>query len=99
MSAATLFGDEAITLAKVAPMLERIQDSTTRQRLAKLDQMLTTMEQQGYEIGTPRKVRRQTEHTHAEWHIPIAHNGNRCALSFFVNETPEPIHETRKAKA
>lgn len=98
--APTLFDNEASMgmLAKVAPMLERVQDSATRQRLAKLDQMLTTMAQQGYEIGTPCKVRRQTKRTHAEWHIPIARNGNCCALSFFVDETPEPIHETRKTK-
>lgn len=86
MSAATLFEDEASTLVKVAPMLERVQDGAARARLVKLDRMLTSMERQGYEIGTPRKVRQPTKHTYAEWHIPIARGGNRCALSFFVNE-------------
>ncbi len=86
MSADTLFDDEVETLAKVAPMIERVQNGVARARLLKLDRMFTSMERLGYEIGTPRKVRQPTKHTYAEWHISIVHGGNRCALSFFVNE-------------
>lgn len=96
MSAAALFEDEVDALAKVAPMLERVQDSATRKRLVKLDQMLTSMEQQGYEIGVPRRVHQPTKRSLAEWHIPITRGGNRCALSFFINEDlPNEVRTSR----
>lgn len=96
---AVLFEDETDTASRVAAMLDHVEDYAARQRLIKLDHMLSSMAQKGYEIGTPRKVRQPTKHTYAEWHIPITRNGNRCALSFFVNEVVVTTDEKhRKSK-
>lgn len=96
------FGTAAVDVSTrpIAAMLERAADPESRDRILALGKQIATMQKQGYEIGTPAKVRSPTNFTYAEWHIPVKHAGARCVLSFFINETNEPDHEqhTRKQR-
>lgn len=90
-----LFGDATgdVCTCPVAAMLERTADPASRSRILALGKHIAAMQKQGYEIGTPAKVRSPTKFSYAEWHIPVKHAGVRCVLSFFLNETIEPDHE------